>query len=154
MRRTVLSTFLFVAILSLGCIGVAVPSKSDELKQKHWAGYKTKITDGGWDLTIRYSASGEKYFAVLNTPGGTEGSCEGAVDEVGNLERVDCTPGNYWARELSGNVLQIVLWNTSGSSSGDAVFVDKQLAQRIKAEPDRRRIAAQKSQKSSELAKS
>ena len=214
MRRTVLSTFLFVAILGLGCMGVAVPGQAeelehpivlqpkcqehfekflewseyyktfayvsgdrgyacvfrqgteeaveacnslrrgeckvyakspvngkvaivwkeepkqvvkteakmadaqqpaDELKQKHWAGYKTKITDGGWDLTIRYSASGENYFAVVDSPQGTEGSCEGAVDEVGNLEQVDCTPSNYWGRELSGNVLQIVLLNTSGS---------------------------------------
>ena len=32
MRRAVLSTFLFVAILGLGCMGVAVPGKADELK--------------------------------------------------------------------------------------------------------------------------
>ena len=30
MRRTALSTFLVVAILSLGCIGVVVPGKADE----------------------------------------------------------------------------------------------------------------------------
>ena len=30
MRRAVLSTFLFVAILGLGCMGVAVPGKADE----------------------------------------------------------------------------------------------------------------------------
>jgi hypothetical protein len=30
MRRTILSTFLFVAILGLGCMGVAVPGKADE----------------------------------------------------------------------------------------------------------------------------
>jgi hypothetical protein len=32
MRRTILSTFLFVAILGLGCMGVAVPGKADELE--------------------------------------------------------------------------------------------------------------------------
>jgi len=30
MRRTALSTFLFAAILGLGCLGVAVPSKADD----------------------------------------------------------------------------------------------------------------------------
>ena len=30
MRRAVLSTFLFVAILGLGCMGVVTPSKADE----------------------------------------------------------------------------------------------------------------------------
>ena len=30
MRRAAISTFLFVAILGLGCMGVAVPGKADE----------------------------------------------------------------------------------------------------------------------------
>jgi len=32
MRRTVLSTFLFAAILGLGCMGVTVPGKAEELE--------------------------------------------------------------------------------------------------------------------------
>jgi len=70
MRHAVLSTFLFVAILGLGCLGVAVPGKADELKQKPWAGYKTKITasSSNWELRIRYSAAGDKYFALLEAP--------------------------------------------------------------------------------------
>jgi len=128
---------------------------ADELKQKHWAGYKTKITDGNWDLTIRYSASGEKYFAVLSSPSAAVARCEGAVDERGNLERVDCTPdlGVWVTRYLAGNVSQIELLNPESGSDGGAVFVDKKLAQRIKAGAGGRRVAAQKSQKSSESAK-
>jgi hypothetical protein len=115
---------------------------ADELKQKHWAGYKTKITWRGWDLTIRYSESGENYFAVIETPSAIKARCEGAVDESGNLERVDCTPdfGNWARRDLAGNVSRIELLNPGGGTDGGAVFVDKKLAQRIKFEADRQRI--------------
>ena len=137
MIRAVLSTFLFVAILGLGCMGVAVPGKADELKQKPWAGYKTKLTDTNWELTIRYSDSGEKYFAVVEKDG-DRGRCEGAVDKLGNLQGADCTPDccSYCLRWLVGHVTRIELQN-SGGSAGGAEFVDKKLAQRIKAEPDR-----------------
>jgi hypothetical protein len=40
MRHTVLSTFLFVAILGLGCMGVTVPGQADDLK--HPIGLKPK----------------------------------------------------------------------------------------------------------------
>ena len=41
MRRAVLSTFLFVAILGLGCMGVAVSGKADGLKHPIKLGAKT-----------------------------------------------------------------------------------------------------------------
>ena len=56
MRRTVLSTFLFVAILGLGCMGVAVPGKADELK--HTIVLKLKCQDhfekySDWDRSYK-----------------------------------------------------------------------------------------------------
>ena len=43
MKHTVLSTFLIVAILGLGCMGVTVPSKADELKHPIELGKKCKV---------------------------------------------------------------------------------------------------------------
>ena len=101
---------------------------------KPWAGYQSKpIEDGGYDLTIRYSESGDKYFAVVEDSRGTDLKLQGAVDERGNLETVDCTPdgGAYVTREITGNVLRIELTNPGGQDSR-ALFVDDKLAQRIK----------------------
>ena len=42
MRHAVLSTFLFVAILGMGCMGVAVPGKTEELKHPIELGAKCK----------------------------------------------------------------------------------------------------------------
>ena len=113
-------------LLGLGCMGVAVPGRADELQQKPWAGYKTKLTDSSskWDLTIRYSDSGENYFAVVEKDG-DRGRCEGAVDKLGNLQGADCTPNpNYCLRWLVGNVTRIELQNSGGNASG-AEFVNK-----------------------------
>ena len=115
-------------------MGVAVLGKADELKQKPWAGYKTKLTDSNWELTIRYADSGEKYFAVVEK-NGDRGRCEGAVDKLGNLQGADCTPNccNYCLRWLVGNVTRIELKNAGGNADG-AEFVDKILANQIKSE--------------------
>ena len=43
MRRTVLSTFLFTAILGLGCVGVAVPGQAEELKHPIELGKECKV---------------------------------------------------------------------------------------------------------------
>ena len=138
MRHAVLSTFLFVAILGLGCMGVAVPVKADELKQKPWPGYKTKLTvsSSNWELRVRYSASGDKYFAMLEAPMGHQGRCEGAVDQQGNLQPADCTPDGdmYMPREIAGKVYRINLLNPQGGGDGGAVFVDDKLANQIKSE--------------------
>ena len=112
--------------------------------QKPWAGYKSDITDGDYDLTIRFSEMGDKYFAELNWTGSAEGAlaeCSGAVDEQGNLEKVDCTPAGVrhdWPkRELAGNVSRIELLATGGHykssamEGSSALFVEKQLAQRL-----------------------
>jgi hypothetical protein len=74
---------------------------------------------------------------MVDAPDGAEGRCEGAVDEGGNLERVDCIPDNFQARHLDGNVSRIELHNTGGGNLHGAAFVDKNLAQRIKAEAER-----------------
>ena len=138
MRHAVLGILLFVAIPGLGCMGVAVPVKADELKQKPWAGYKTKptVSNSNWELRIRYSASGDKYFAMLEAPMGHQGRCEGAVDQQGNLQPSDCTPdaGMYMPREIAGNVFRINLLNPQGGGDGGAVFVDDKLANQIKSE--------------------
>ena len=129
-----------MAILGLGCMGMAVPVpvKADELKQKPWAGYKTKLTvsSSTWELRIRYSASGDKYFAMLEAPMGHQGRCEGAVDQQGNLQPADCTPDGelYMPRGIAGNVFRINLLNPQGRADGGAVFVDDKLANQIKSE--------------------
>ena len=88
MRRAVLSTFLFTTILGLGCMGVAVPGKADELKHpKYWAGHNATTTSAGWRLQIRYLALGNKFSATLEAPYGKEGRCEGAVDKHGYLKK-------------------------------------------------------------------
>ena len=43
MRRAVLSTFLFVAILGLGCMGVTVPGQAEELKHPIELGKHCKV---------------------------------------------------------------------------------------------------------------
>jgi len=43
MRRTALSTFLIVAILGLGCMGVSAPDKADELKHPIELGKECKV---------------------------------------------------------------------------------------------------------------
>jgi len=43
MRRTVLSTFLFVTILGPGCMGVTVPSQAEELKHPIELGKECKV---------------------------------------------------------------------------------------------------------------
>ena len=43
MRRAALSTFLYVAFLGLGCMGVAVPGKAEELKHPIELGKECKV---------------------------------------------------------------------------------------------------------------
>jgi hypothetical protein len=107
-------------------------------KHKPWAGYKTSLADQNYEMTIRYSDSGERYFARVSYigGGGNEAMCNGSVDERGNLSKVDCTPGRGGSRELFGHVSRIEL--TSGGTSGGAIFVDKKLIQRIAAEKPRK----------------
>jgi len=104
---------------------------------KPWAGYQSKpIEDGGYDLTIRYSESGDKYFAVVEDSRGTDLKLQGAVDERGNLETVGGTGDLYFGEiEITGNVLRIKVAVTPAGSSGSSsslIFADKTLAQRIK----------------------
>ena len=75
-------------LLGLGCMGVAVPGKADELKHpKYWAGHNATTTSAGWRLQIRYLALGNKFSATLEAPYGKEGRCEGALDKHGYLKK-------------------------------------------------------------------
>lgn len=57
MRRIVLSTFLFVAILGLGCMGVAVPGKAEELKHPIVLQGKCKRSFDAWLDLARYNST-------------------------------------------------------------------------------------------------
>ncbi len=108
--------------------------------QKPWAGYQSKrIENGGFELTIRYSESGDRYFAVAENSTG-EAKFQGAVDERGNLETADGSEGLLYIGylKISGHVLRIKVTSdgSRAGSRGVTVFVDKNLAQRIKEEPN------------------
>ena len=87
MRRNVLSTFLFVATLGLGCMGVAVPGRTDELKHPIELGakYKAKIeyslSSFRWKnqyykaFAYAYDAKGRYTCALNKDEGRTIKSC-------------------------------------------------------------------------------
>ena len=108
----------------------------------YWAGHKADLTtetdgDGKWcELTIKYTEDGRKYSASVEIPDSNNawggGSCEGLVDQAGNLERKDCTPGSWSQRDLTGTVTKPVLDNVGGGSSGGCKWKDKVLSKKHK----------------------
>ena len=66
MRRTVLSTFLFVVILGLGCISVSAPGKADELKHPIELGKECKALFETYLSHIEILRQFEKNFGYYN----------------------------------------------------------------------------------------
>ena len=105
MRRAVLSTFFFVAILGLGCMSVAVPGRADaDQFDGHWMGTGTIIhrapifpTHGDnrdfeicGDFRTSFEVRGGKFQGTLNMTGDvpTEYSVRGEILDDGSLENV------------------------------------------------------------------
>ena len=105
MRRAVLSTFLFAAILGLGCMGVTVPVKADADRfDGHWMGTGTVVyrvptfpshgdnpdMDLCGDFRTSFEVRGEKFQGTLNMNGDvpTEYSVKGKILDDGSLENV------------------------------------------------------------------
>ena len=128
-------------ILALSCFviffgNIGLNEASSEVP--YWAGHKAKLyaeTPFGaheCELTIEYTSDGKHYSASLEIPtsqnavGG--GSCRGLVDKEGNLERKDCTPGQWAPRTLAGTVTKPILESEHASStSGGCKWADKTL---------------------------
>ena len=133
-------------ILALSCFviffgNIGLNEASSEVP--YWAGHKAKLyaeTPFGaheCELTIEYTSDGKHYSASLEIPtsqnavGG--GSCRGLVDKEGNLERKDCTPGQWAPRTLAGTVTKPILESEHASStSGGCKWADKTLQKKHK----------------------
>ena len=105
MRRAVLSTFLFMAILGLGCMGMAAPGRAAADRfDGHWMGTGTIIqlvptfpTHGDnpdleicGDFRTSFEVHGEKFQGTLNMTGDvpTNFSMKGEISDDGSLENV------------------------------------------------------------------
>ena len=110
MGRTVFSTFLFVAILGLGCIGVTVPVKADSDRfDGHWMGTGTVVRKDPYfpttfagstgsrplveicgDFRTSFEVRGEKFQGALHMTGDvpSEYSVKGEILDDGSLENV------------------------------------------------------------------
>ena len=62
MRRTALCTFLFVAILGLGCMGVSAPGKAEKLKNLISLGKECKAL---FETYLKDIKSGKWYFSAF-----------------------------------------------------------------------------------------
>ena len=105
MRRTVLSTFLFVIILGLGCISVSAPGKADELKHPIELGkeckalFETYLTEIErllqWTRMFgHYNAFAYAYGASGSYACGYDESLRGAVENCNTLSAVGGEVGN------------------------------------------------------------
>jgi hypothetical protein len=106
MRRTVLSTFLFVVILGLGCISVSAPGKADELKHPIELGkeckalFETYLTEIErllqWTRMFgHYNAFAYAYGASGSYACGYDESPRGAVENCNTLSAVGGEVGNF-----------------------------------------------------------
>ena len=103
---------------------------------RYWAGHKVVLsteTDGDYrdcQLTIKYSNDGLMYSASVEVdsfkaePGG---KCSGKVDKFGNLERKECTPGDWQQRDIVGTVWAPKYDNVYGGRSGGCQWEDQTL---------------------------
>ena len=106
MRRAVLGTFLFVAILGLSCMGVTVPVKADaDRLDGHWMGTGTVVyrvpsfpshgdnpdMDLCGDFRTSFEVRGEKFQGSLIMTGDvtSEYSVKGEISDDGSLENVN-----------------------------------------------------------------
>ena len=110
MRRTVLSTFFFAAILGLGCMGVAVPVKADAARfEGQWMGTGTVVRKDPYfpsafsgsegsrplaeicgDFRTNFEVRGKKFQGRLHMTGDvpSEYSVKGEISDDGSLENV------------------------------------------------------------------
>ena len=110
MRRAVLSTFLFVAILGLGCMGVAVPVKADADRfEGQWMGTGTVVRKDPWhpgnfsggdmwrplvefcgDFRTSFEVQGNIFEGTLNMTGDvpSEYAVKGEISDDGSLVNV------------------------------------------------------------------
>jgi hypothetical protein len=133
-KRLVKSSLILIGV-AFSCPGFSAAAEETDLG-RYWAGHKVVLsaeTDGDsrdCQLTIKYSNDGLMYSAFVEvdsrkaSPGG---KCSGKVDKFGNLERRECTPGDWRQRDIVGTVWAPKYDNVLGSSSGGCQWTDQKL---------------------------
>ena len=101
MRRSAPITFLFVAILGLGCMGVSAPGKADELKHPIELGKECKVLFEEYLWAAEnliwmdyYNAFAYAYGASGSYACGYDESPRGAVENCNTLSAVGGEVGN------------------------------------------------------------
>ena len=116
MRRAVFSTFLFTAILGLGCLGVAVPGRTEGLKHPIGLGKDCKALFEEYRGRAEHS-SGEMgfYYSAFAYAYGASGSyaCGFSLDPRGAVERCNTMSSfDSGVLTLSGNAAGPILATT------------------------------------------
>ena len=125
MRRAVLSTFLFAAILGLGCMGVAVPVKADAARfEGQWMGTGTVVRKDPYFPSAFSGSEGSRPLAEICGNFRTNFEVRGKIFQ-GTLHMTGDVPSEYSVKgEISddGSLKNVRVERVDGRSSYGAKF--------------------------------
>ena len=118
---------IFLAVVLT--VSYFISSKGANAQIPYWAGHKADISTeyGEMSISIKYSSDGKTYYADIFAGSEDYYGCTGKVDDKGNIEPKDCTPGAWMTRTFKGHVTKLIYENTGGGSSGGGEFIDEEI---------------------------